>query len=128
MFDARSMERSLGSEGSPGTSTLAEGGEDLVGVPQASVEKHQQLFVRYSGLSEGGALFCSRYRMSFKPFNILLESASSVRCVSVTQNQSHVGMTMSSKAALLWLSTLSPPGLLLQAKYLLWPAQSSTES
>ncbi len=55
LFDARSMERSLGSEGSPGTSMLAEGGEDLVGVPQASLEKHQQLFVRYSGLSEGGA-------------------------------------------------------------------------
>ena len=82
MFDARSMERSLGSEGSPGTSMLADGGEDLVGVPQASVEKHQQLFVRYSGLSEGGALFCSRYRMSSKPFEACFRSLPALSEVS----------------------------------------------
>ncbi|BDA44647.1 hypothetical protein COCOBI_06-1240 [Coccomyxa sp. Obi] len=56
LFDARSMERSLGSEGSPGNSMLGEGGEDLVGVPQTGLEKHQQLFVRYSGLSEAHAM------------------------------------------------------------------------
>jgi hypothetical protein len=48
--DARSLERSLGSEGSPPTS---QEGDDLVGVPQANLERHQQQFVRYSGLSEG---------------------------------------------------------------------------
>lgn len=53
--DARSMERSLGSEGSPGSSMVQEGMDDLAGVPQANLEKHQQQFVRYSGLSEGGA-------------------------------------------------------------------------
>ncbi len=49
------MERSLGSEGSPGTSLAPDGGDDLVGVSQPNPEKHQQLFVRYSGLSEGKA-------------------------------------------------------------------------
>ncbi len=52
---ARSMERSLGSEGSPGTSLGNEGGDDLSGVAQPNVEQHQQHFVRYSGLPEGAA-------------------------------------------------------------------------
>ena len=48
----RSLERSLGSEGSPPSS---QEGDDLVGVAQANVERHQQQFVRYCGLSEGEA-------------------------------------------------------------------------
>ena len=57
--DARSLERSLGSEGSPGTSLGQDGGDDLVGVLQPNSEKHQQLFVRYSGLNEGEKCYLS---------------------------------------------------------------------
>jgi hypothetical protein len=54
---ARSMERSLGSVGSEGVSGSGlEGGDDLTGVAQPNVEQHQQQFVRYSGLSEGGRM------------------------------------------------------------------------
>ena len=57
----RSLERSLGSECSPATSygTL-EGGDDLDGVTQASVERHQQMYVRYSGMSEGEQVAAAR--------------------------------------------------------------------
>ena len=50
----RSLERSLGSECSPATSYgTHEGGDDLDGVTQANVERHQQMYVRYGGMSEG---------------------------------------------------------------------------
>ena len=50
----RSLERSLGSECSPATSYgTHEGGDDLEGITQANVERNQQMYVRYSGMSEG---------------------------------------------------------------------------
>ena len=50
----RSLERSLGSECSPATSYgTHEGGDDLEGITQANVERSQQMYVRYSGMSEG---------------------------------------------------------------------------
>ena len=55
----RSLERSLGSECSPATSYgTHEGGDDLDGVTQANVERQQQMYVRYSGMSEGGRTSC----------------------------------------------------------------------
>ena len=52
----RSMERSLGSECSPATSYgNLEGSDDLDGVTQANVERNQQMYVRYAGISEGEA-------------------------------------------------------------------------
>lgn len=55
----RSLERSLGSECSPATSYgTHEGGDDLDGVTQANVERHQQMYVRYSGMSEGERAAC----------------------------------------------------------------------
>ena len=50
----RSLERSLGSECSPATSYgTHEGGDDLEGITQANMERNQQMYVRYSGMSEG---------------------------------------------------------------------------
>ena len=55
----RSLERSLGSECSPATSYgTHEGGDDLDGVTQPNVERQQQMYVRYGGMSEGGRGKC----------------------------------------------------------------------
>ena len=55
----RSLERSLGSECSPATSYgTHEGGDDLDGVTQPNVERQQQMYVRYSGMSEGEHASC----------------------------------------------------------------------
>lgn len=79
----RSLERSLNSECSPTTSYgTHEGGDDLDGVTQVGVERQQQMYVRYSGMSEGTQLIAAREEAVTKSRYLSWKNLSSDRAVA----------------------------------------------